>query len=351
MPYARPGWTCAQSVELRVAGVDYLEAIDQGTPTDEVLMDWFGYFLVVYNIPPPTNYTQVVNYQEYVAEYKQRIFRTIRWHAFQGRRSPPSSEDRRDFLRHLRRRIIDDIREYENNGVDLSSHRPPCFQLWFQETIRAWALRQYMTRGSRSCRVSAMTYNVTHRPYRLCPSTETFRTAGDLEKPTEHAWAFHKNKVTFENGYGGDGYGCHLNENSRAKSTRKMHAALLTEACESSADKSAGFKVMDLAPRFWRHGDRRTWISARIPAYACHANRGTAFLRSRELFRLSETPIDSKITPILIRTFYRWARHTSISAPLRFENELLTTLPLSSALAFSAVVEIMGFPPLCPVLI
>ncbi|KAJ3531283.1 hypothetical protein NMY22_g8218 [Coprinellus aureogranulatus] len=157
MPDSLPssGFNCAQSIELRVAGIDYLEAIDSRSCLTEVFNEWFAYMLVVHGIPKPTSFNQAIHYEDYIAEYKQRILRTIRWHATHGRSVPSNPYARRSRIRILRCHIMDDIRMYERLGIDLCSHRPPIFQEWFEETIRGWSIAEMMENTARRAESAA----------------------------------------------------------------------------------------------------------------------------------------------------------------------------------------------------
>ena len=69
----------------------------------------------------------------------QRIFWTIHWNACRGGPAPQTTLARHARIRALRGQLISDLRNYDNQGVDISSHRPREFQQWFEDMIRGYS--------------------------------------------------------------------------------------------------------------------------------------------------------------------------------------------------------------------
>ncbi|TEB25840.1 hypothetical protein FA13DRAFT_1796155 [Coprinellus micaceus] len=139
MPYTRPGWTLLQSLELRVGAIEYLRVLERGTCPLQFFRTWWVYWHSAYGIPDPEDWSDVIDYSAYIADYRQRVLRTIRWYACLGRHVPTTSMGRVARIRIIRRRLIFDLAWYRAGGTDVFAVRPEPYETWwFQDTLRGY---------------------------------------------------------------------------------------------------------------------------------------------------------------------------------------------------------------------
>ncbi|KAJ3543801.1 hypothetical protein NMY22_g3014 [Coprinellus aureogranulatus] len=144
MPRIRPGWTLLQTFDLRVAAIGYLRMMESRSPPNAFHSDWTEYWDSAYGIPDPDNWDDVDNYEEYVEEYRRRIFRAIRWYASGGRFGHNGSASRQRRIRTILSGLVADLRHYRSLGISLGGRRAASeYRFLFEETMRECMLIEF----------------------------------------------------------------------------------------------------------------------------------------------------------------------------------------------------------------
>lgn len=160
MPTLRHGWTIPESIDLRIAAIQYLRAIQRRESIPTFLTRWWDYWRDTYGVPNPGNWDEVNNYRDHVEDYRrvgrytshlifdanlpeivQRVFRTIRWHALSGSLDHTSSSARARRIQRLRRDLLVDLADHHRNGTVFSVRQgPPQLETLFEDSIRGFSL-------------------------------------------------------------------------------------------------------------------------------------------------------------------------------------------------------------------
>ncbi|KAJ3499799.1 hypothetical protein NMY22_g19479 [Coprinellus aureogranulatus] len=135
MPLTRPGFTIIQSLDLRMGAIEWLRCLERRSCQQLFFSEWWAFWLDEHGIPDPDNWNDVHNYENYVAEYRRRVLRTVRWHAGRGHNPPSSSAARMRRIRTLMAEVVRDFNMYRQAGIDLNERRSSLFGHLFEDTI------------------------------------------------------------------------------------------------------------------------------------------------------------------------------------------------------------------------
>ncbi|KAJ3518661.1 hypothetical protein NMY22_g13567 [Coprinellus aureogranulatus] len=145
--YAPLGWTINESVDVRNLAMELLRVIDERGNIPEWQNDTWAYWMYVNGIAEPDDW-ESVDLQEYIDEFKARVFRVIRWHAFRGRFAPSNHHARMRRIREIRGTIIADVVRYRREEANFNALRPEPVGHWFDDTLHGYTLEELRSRDT-----------------------------------------------------------------------------------------------------------------------------------------------------------------------------------------------------------
>ncbi|KAJ3511257.1 hypothetical protein NMY22_g15705 [Coprinellus aureogranulatus] len=113
-------FTYDQLLDLRTGAIELLRTIDRHGSISVWESDWWGRWSGK-GLPVPVDWDEVPNYEDFIDDFRLRVFKGVKWNAFRGRHGPSNTEARVNRINELQNSIDSDRARLNALGVQLST--------------------------------------------------------------------------------------------------------------------------------------------------------------------------------------------------------------------------------------